>query len=201
LSESVTRARALDRPLPGLIHWWVHDERIDFRSDAYAVESDLGAVLIDPLPLTDSALVELGSVAAICITAGCHQRSAFSLRRRLAVPLWAPAGAARLDEAADVAFDSGASLPGGLQALLLPGPSNPHHIFLKRLGGDLAVFSGDMLITDGNGGLRPPSDEHHEDLAASRAGVRHLETLAPDFLCPAHGTVHRLIEGLKLAGE
>ena len=54
-----------------------------------------GKVLIDPLPLTDAALAEMGKVAAICLTQGHHQRSAWHYRKLFGVPVYAPAGAGR----------------------------------------------------------------------------------------------------------
>jgi hypothetical protein len=51
MTEPATLAREWDVVIPGVRHWSVNDDRIGFRSDAYAVESPSGIVLVDPLPL------------------------------------------------------------------------------------------------------------------------------------------------------
>ena len=60
MSEPTRRADRIDSWLPGIRHWSIHDDRLDFRSDAYAVADARGWVLIDPLPLEKEALLRLG---------------------------------------------------------------------------------------------------------------------------------------------
>jgi hypothetical protein len=65
--------------LDSVVHWTVHDDRIGWRSDAFALTRDPeSVVLIDPLPLDDRALAALGRIGGICLTIQSHQRSAFS---------------------------------------------------------------------------------------------------------------------------
>ena len=56
MSEPTTQATEIETVRPDLLHWWVHDDRIDNRSDAWAVIHDGRLVLIDPLPM-DEAVV------------------------------------------------------------------------------------------------------------------------------------------------
>jgi hypothetical protein len=77
MSEPTTFADRVETVVPGILHWTVQDDRIDFRSEAYALSAPGGLVLVDPLPLSESALASLGKVAAICLTAGGHQRSSW----------------------------------------------------------------------------------------------------------------------------
>ena len=81
MSEPQAQAKKITKIAPGILHWTLKDDRIDFRSDAFAVEEEGRLVLIDPLPLTRSALKRLENVQAICLTGSCHQRSAWRYRR------------------------------------------------------------------------------------------------------------------------
>ena len=69
-------------------------------------------VLIDPLPLAEAALKRLGTVEAICLTAKCHQRSAWRYRKKLGVKVYAPHGVRPMDEEPDVLYRAGDQLPG-----------------------------------------------------------------------------------------
>src|SRR5437867_3939630 len=131
MSEPKNRAARVDRVVPGVLHWAVKDDRIGgFWSDSYAVKTDEGTVLIDPLPLTATALKSLGKVTAICLTGGFHQRSAWRYRKRFKAPVWVPKQAKGLEEKPDRRYGPDAALPGGLKALHAPGPTGPHYLLL-----------------------------------------------------------------------
>jgi glyoxylase-like metal-dependent hydrolase (beta-lactamase superfamily II) len=189
MSEPTARAGRLQPVREGVLHWTVLDDRIQHRSEAYAVESSEGVVLVDPLPLEQSLLERLGRVAAICLTAGSHQRSAWRYRRLLEVPVLAPEGARGLIEVPDRVYRPGDLLPGGLRPLPTPGPIGPHHaLLLERPGFPGVVFCGDLVIRGDNGEpfrfLRPP---HVEDPRRAEESVRRLLALSFEALCPAHG--------------
>ena len=76
MSEPKTIASDIEEIVPGVLRWAIHDERIDFLGAAYAVTTEDGVVMIDPLPLDDEALASVGSVEAIVLTCGSHQRCA-----------------------------------------------------------------------------------------------------------------------------
>lgn len=132
MSEPRTIATGADEVVPGVWHWTLHDERIDFVSDSYALASDEGVVLIDPLPLAEESLRGLGAVVAICLTCGSHQRSAWRYRSELGAPVYAPALAREIDEEPDERYSHGVLLPGKLRASFTPGAGCPR----KMPGGD-----------------------------------------------------------------
>lgn len=183
-TESPGSAPVID----GLRHWTVEDDRIDYRSDAWAVRCDGGWVLIDPLPLAAAALAGLGPVAAIALTAACHQRAAWEIRETLGVDVWAPAGAGPLERCADARLVPGGPAPGSLTVLPAIGPTNPHVAFAWLAGdGRRVLFPGDLVMErpDGSWGLVP--EGHHEDREATRRSVVDLARRPWDVLCPAHG--------------
>lgn len=189
MSEPKLKARAIAPVVPGILHWSVRDDRIEFRSDAYAVVTPEGTVLIDPLPLEEALVPRLGGVIAICITAGFHQRSCWRFRDMTGAPVWVPEACRGLDASADHRYEADEWLPGGLRALHAPGPAHLHYAFLLDRGASgAALFSGDLLIRpddDSVFGFVP--DKLVENAPRVRESVRELIEIRPEVLLPAHG--------------
>jgi hypothetical protein len=186
MSEPITVADRVDEVVPGVWRWHVLDERIDFESDAHAVAADGGTVLIDPLPLADAALDALQPVTAICLTAACHQRSAWRYRRALGVKVHAPKASREMDEDPDRRYGDGEALPGGLVAIHTPGPDEAHYAFL-RPGPPAVLFCPDLVMRANDGALTLIPAEYHEDPAATLASLRRLLDLPFEILCFDHG--------------
>jgi len=186
MSEPKTIAREIEPVVPGVWRWHLLDDRIEFESYAYAVAEDDRRVLIDPLPLRPAALKELGPVSAICLTAACHQRSAWRYRRRFGVKVYAPAGARGMDERPDFRYRSGDRLPGGLRAVHTPGPEIVHYAFLREAQ-PAVLFCADLLMRKARKPLEFVPPTYHEDPTATRSSVRRLLDLRFSVLCLAHG--------------
>jgi glyoxylase-like metal-dependent hydrolase (beta-lactamase superfamily II) len=205
MSEPKTVAQSIEEIVPGVWRWSVHDDRIDYESDAYAVVENARVVLIDPLPLDETALRRLGTIEAICLTAKCHQRSTWRYRQQFSVKVYAPEGVRPMEEEPDVVYREGDHLPGGLQAIRTPGPEYVHFAFL--LAREPGVLFCPDLLMHGKGKLDFVPAEFHEDPAATRESVRRLLALRFSVLCFNHGApiVHdphaALREVLKLAVE
>jgi glyoxylase-like metal-dependent hydrolase (beta-lactamase superfamily II) len=186
VSEPNAVAETVEEVVPGVWTWNVHDERIDFISTAHAVSGANGTVLIDPLPLAPDALRSLGDVAAICLTAGTHQRSAWRYRRELEVPVYAPALSKLIDEEPDVRYTEADELPGGLRAVFTPGAGTTQHTFLLDRGGGIA-FVPDLFANDPGRGLAIVGEEAMPDPEEARRSIRKLLDLPFDTLCLDHG--------------
>lgn len=190
MSEPRGQARVLEHTRPEVLHWWLNDDRIHFRSDAYALLTDEGSVLIDPLPLDESLLPRLEPVHAIVLTGGFHQRSAWRYRKRFGVPLWAPEMAPGLDFRPDHFYDADEVLPGGLRALHAPGPAHLHFALMhERADGEAALFIGDLLIRpDEASPLAFVPGKLQDNPDRTRETVRQLlEEIRPSILFPSHG--------------
>ncbi|UCH63446.1 MAG: MBL fold metallo-hydrolase [Fidelibacterota bacterium] len=188
MSEPKARADRIQLLNPWLYHWSVLDDRIgDYRSDAYAVLTSDGKVLIDPLPLAEEALAEIGKVAAICLTGGQHQRSAWRYRKALGVPVYVPEGAVDLEEEPDESYRDGDSLPGGFKAIQVHGLGNSFALLMETEGGSGALFCGDLLVRDTDGPFQLLPDEYLDDPALARESAHRLAQLQVEILCPAHG--------------
>jgi hypothetical protein len=186
MSEPRTIAIGADEVVPGLWHWTVHDERIDFVSDSYALTSADGVVLIDPLPLAEESLRAIGAVAAICLTCGSHQRSAWRLRRELGVPVHTPALAREIDEEPDARYGDGDGLPGSLRAVFTPGAGTTQHTLLRTGEPAIAVCPDLLVRPEGKGHLRRVED-YDPDLA--QRSIERLLELEFSILCLTHGGV------------
>ena len=98
------------------LHWTIGDERIGgFRSDAFAVQTPDGLMVIDAVGLDDHLQAELDDVGGLFLTHGSHQRSAWRLRKELGAKVYAPASASGLDEEPDAWFDETTALPTGCE--------------------------------------------------------------------------------------
>jgi len=190
MSEPKERAKYLEEVVPGVYNWHVRDDRIGgARSDAYAVADRDGAVvLIDPLPIDAKLLRPLGTISAIVLTAGNHQRSAWRFRKLFNVPVWAPENAHGLEEDPDNFYSSGDSLPGGLTAFHTPGPVEAMYTLWWQQHPRGIVFLSDLLTHEGQGRPQFVRAEYQEDPQRTRMSVqRVLDHLPVDTICFAHG--------------
>lgn len=188
MTEPRAIAEATEEVVPGVWRWRLNDDRIGgHESDSHAVAVERGGVVvIDPLPLEDDAFHRLGDVRAICLTAACHQRSSWRLRRELGVPVHAPRGARTLEEEPDAWYAEGDELPGGLRAVHTPGPESAHHSFL--LERDPRVFFCSDLLTHYPGkDLDYVPLHYHDEPETTKRSVRRLLELDFAVLCFDHG--------------
>ena len=186
MSEPKAVAQELVEVVPGILHWAIEDERIGGHiSAAHAVVGEDGAILIDPLPLAEEAMAQLGPVAAILVTAGSHQRSAWRLRRELEVPVWMPALAQEIDEEPDERYGHDEVLPGDLLAVFTPGAGTTQHTLLLD---DRVAFVPDLLLRPPGGELALVSAEYMHDPEQARQRLERLvEEHVFDVLCLSHG--------------
>jgi len=172
--------------VPGVWHWSVHDDRIDFISSSHAVMSGDGVVLVDPLPLAPDALESLGSVTAIVLTTSSHQRSAWRLRRELGVQVHAPALTKESDEQPDSRYAEGDRLPGDLQAIFTPGAGTTQHsLLLEQHSG--VLFTPDLFAHPPGGTLVLVPDRYMHDSKQARRTAQELLARPFAVLCTGHG--------------
>ncbi len=187
MAEPATRAPHLETLLPWLLHWSIEDERIEgHRSDAFAVRTPEGLVLIDPLPLAERLETELQEVSHIFLTHGNHQRSAWRLRRELGALVYAPVGDAAFDEQPDVWYDETTPLPGGLEAIRATAFRDACYLVFEHAEGARVLFCGDLICHDPGGPYRFPEQPGYFDPATGPGDARRLLDRSPNVLCAAH---------------
>ncbi len=185
MSEPRAIAEAVEEVVPGVWHWRLHDDRIDFVSSAHAVAASGGVVLIDPLPLAPEAQQALGRVQAVVLTTSVHQRSCWRLRRELGVRVWAPASAKDVEEEPDERYEDGDRLPGELLAIFTPGAGTRQHSLLDEERG--VLFTPDLFVVPPGGRLSLTPSEYMHDPAQARRSAERLLALDFSVLCTGHG--------------
>ena len=191
MSEPSEIAQTIEEPIPGIRCWSVQDDRLGgVRSNAYALPSPDGTVLVDPLPVSGNVLPKLEPIAAVVLTIQSHQRSAWRLRRERGARVWAPRGAEGLEEEPDVWYGAGDELPGGLRAVHAPGPCDASYALAlsrdrppKQL-----LFVGDVVIAGEGGALEFVEDTYMDEPQQARDSVRRLSAEIVDVVLPGHGS-------------
>jgi glyoxylase-like metal-dependent hydrolase (beta-lactamase superfamily II) len=188
VSEPNATAERAEQVVPGVWRWFVANERIGgAESTSHAVRGEEGVVFIDPVRLAEDALAVLGRIRAVCLTAQCHQRSAWRYRRELGAHVWAPEGTRPTEEEPDERYSAGDELPGGLRAVHTPGPEEAHFSFLlEREGG--VLFCSDLLTHYEGRELDFVPLRYHDDPEQTRRTVEGLLDLDFSVLCLAHGS-------------
>jgi hypothetical protein len=188
MAEPPAVAESAEEVAPGVWRWSVSNANIGgAESTAHAVQTDDGVVLIDPVRLADDVLVRLGRVTAICLTAQCHQRSAWRYRRQLGAAVHAPTGTRPMEEEPDARYAAGDELPGGLRAVHTPGPEEVHYSFLRAGQPDI-LFCSDLLTHYGGKSLDFVPLHYHDDPEQTRRTVEGLLDLEFELLCLDHGS-------------
>lgn len=189
MSEPREVAKTIDPVVDGVYHWRIRNSAIGGAiSSSHAVVAGDDCVLVDPVALDESALASLPRPTAIVLTAVCHQRAAWRLRRELGVPVWLPAGSREADEQPDHLYADGDVLPGGLEAVHTPGPEPAHYSFLLEADGGGVLFCSDLVGNDELDELYLIPAEYQDDPAEARASVERLLSLPFEVLCLDHGT-------------
>jgi len=182
----VTRADEIHVVAPGLAVWQAYEPAVkcDLHSTALGLDGRL--VLIDPIPLGETAQAELeatGQPALIVCTSGNHARAADSFRQKYRIPLAAHVGA-DLGIAVDLPLRDGARLLDAIEVCELPGAAS----------GELALFHprgivcvGDALINLPPEGFRPLPDKYCADPKVLRGSLQKLLRWEFRVLTFAHG--------------
>jgi hypothetical protein len=188
MAEPNAVADDAEEVVPGVWRWGVANERIGgAESTGHAVAGKGGVVLVDPVRLAPDALATLGRVAAILLTAQCHQRSSWRYRRELGAPVWAPSGTRPMEEEPDERYSAGNLLPGDLRAVHTPGPEEVHFSFLLEQD-PRVFFCSDLLTNYGGRGLDFVPLQYHDDPPLTRRTVEGLLDLDFHVLCLDHGS-------------
>ena len=187
MTEPAETASGCEEVAEGVWHWRIENRAIGGAlSSSQLVAAGGQAVLVDPVRLEPEAMATLPRPTATCVTAKCHQRSAWRYRNELGAPVWAPQGTAPMDAEPDHRYAAGDSLPGGLGAVHTPGPEDVHFcLLLGRAEG--VLFCSDLLSRREGGELQFVPLEYHDDPAATRRSVEGLLDLPFAVLCLDHG--------------
>jgi glyoxylase-like metal-dependent hydrolase (beta-lactamase superfamily II) len=181
-------ATNLREVVPGLWFWSaLHEEyQAVFSSCAWKGK---GLVLIDPIELDPCALAQLEAVArpaAILLTNQNHERHADWFRKKFGIKVHVHRDAVPgIEITPDEFFCDGASVPGGLRVVHLPGCSPSESAFFSAANGGM-LLAGDAII-NGKDGLAFLPDDYCDDSKQNRESVKKLKDLKFETLTVAHG--------------
>jgi glyoxylase-like metal-dependent hydrolase (beta-lactamase superfamily II) len=172
-----------------LYHWSVYEPSVKCEIGCTAIKAASGWVVIDPIPLAETAwndLLVLAPLRAILLTSGNHTRDAAALRQRHGVPV-ATAPATRhdlIDFKPDIVL-----LPHeliyGITPVSIPGATPGETAFYANSG---VMILGDALInTSTETGLEFLPDKYCTDAGQNRASLRKLLDFEFHTLTFAHG--------------
>jgi glyoxylase-like metal-dependent hydrolase (beta-lactamase superfamily II) len=182
-------ANNLREIVEGLWFWSaLHEEwKVDFSACAWKGKE--GLVLIDPIELDQANLAKLekvGKPAAILLTNQNHERHADWFRKAYGIKVHVHRDAVPgIEIRPDEFFGDGATVPGGLKVIHLPGSSPSESAFYTEANGGM-VLTGDVVV-NGKDGLAFLPEDYCQDAKQSRESAKKLLKLSFETLTVAHG--------------
>ena len=172
-----------------LYHWSVYEPAVKCEIGCIALKLASGWVVVDPVPLAETAWNELLAMAplrAILITNGNHVRDAVALKAKHKVPVVTAADTRRdiSELRPDVTL-----LPGellyGITAIAIPGATPGETAFHSKTG---VMMLGDAVInTSAEAGLELLPEKYCTNAGENRASLRKLLDYDFHTLTFAHG--------------
>ena len=167
---------------------WQPDRGMPFNS--YLFEREGGCVAVDPLPLDESTLIqigELGGVHTIVLTNRDHERDAQTLRERFNAKVIAHTTEANLFKTKiDSTFADGAEVFEGAFAIALPHGKTPGEVALHLPEAKTALV-GDAILGAPAGALSILPAEKLQDRTKFAFGLRKLWALQLETLLCCDG--------------
>jgi glyoxylase-like metal-dependent hydrolase (beta-lactamase superfamily II) len=172
-----------------LYHWSVYEPSVKCEIGCAALKLASGWVVVDPVPLAETAWKELLAQAplrAILLTNGNHVRDTLALRAQHKVPVVTAADTRR--DIAELRPDV-TLLPGellyGITAIAIPGATPGETAFYSQTG---VMILGDAVInTSAETGLEFLPDKYCADAGQNRVSLRKLLDFDFHTLTLAHG--------------
>jgi glyoxylase-like metal-dependent hydrolase (beta-lactamase superfamily II) len=172
-----------------LYHWSVYDPAVKCEIGCAALKLPSGWVVVDPVPLAETAWKELLALAplrAILLTNGNHVRDTVALRAQHKAPIVTAPDTRR--DIAELRPDI-TLLPGellyGITAIAIPGATPGETAFYSQTG---VMILGDAVINASTErGLELLPDKYCADAEQNRASLRKLLDFDFHTLTFAHG--------------
>jgi glyoxylase-like metal-dependent hydrolase (beta-lactamase superfamily II) len=171
-------------------YWSVYDPAMKCDVGSTALRTSGGLVVIDPIPLAETAwndLLARAPLRAVLLTNGNHARHAAALREKYQVPVVTAAATRKdlPDVKPDVLLLEN-EMVYGIAAIPVPGATAGETAFYFRTAATLVL--GDAVINvDPEKGLEFLPDKYCADPAQNRASLRKLLDLDFNAVTFAHG--------------
>ena len=158
--------------------------------NSYALKTNAGIILVDPLKPEATILNQLeslGEFAGIFLTNAHHDRDADWFRRQYKIQIYAHEKAkAECETSIDVLILDGERLPGGVKAIHLPGSSSSETAFYAKISGGILML-GDILLNTRGQGLSLLPEPYIEDRKQALKSLPKLLDCSFGAITFAHG--------------
>src|SRR5476651_1297289 len=172
-----------------LYHWSVYEPSVKCEIGCTALKLPSGWVVVDPVPLAETAwreLLALASLRAILLTNGNHVRDTVALRLQHQVPVvTAPDTRRDITELRPDVTLLPNELLYGITPIAIPGATPGETAFYSKTG---VMVLGDAVInTSAEAGLELLPDKYCANAEQNRASLRKLLNFDFHTLTLAHG--------------
>lgn len=180
-------AQECEQVADGLLFWQAYDPSVKCDLSSVAYRGPLGWVLIDPIPLAQTAWVEAFAdekPTHIALTNANHARAAEEYRGKYACPVIAsPLAAEELEIPVDETLTA-APHPCGLQPIFIPGATRGETAYLTKEG---YLLLGDAVIHLDSTGLALLPSKYSHDAQQNRDSLKTLLDYEFSIVTFAHG--------------
>jgi glyoxylase-like metal-dependent hydrolase (beta-lactamase superfamily II) len=172
-------------------YWEKYSDELKTVLSSAGFREESEVVLIDPVPLTMSAMNKVvgpASRAFTLLTNANHERAALSLRENMRIPILAHEDArAEMEIDANDYFKDGDELPAGLVAVHVPGVTPGETAFYTSKNGGIVAVGDALVNLDPEQGMAFLPDKYSKNPKQSRQSLRKLLKLEFEMMTFAHG--------------
>ena len=186
----MSAAEEMDEVGPGLFIWHAYDPKAKAELFSTAIVSDLGTLIVDPIPVAEMALAELlqnAPLRGIIVTNSNHWRASTDLGRKFSAPIFAHPEF--IPEAAKSPFQHvahGANILN-IEVIAIEGAA-PAEIVLHVPAHDGSLIVGDALINFDPYGFAVLPAKYCSNPKQMRRSLRQLLKHTSQRMLFAHGT-------------
>ncbi len=189
--------------LPGVATWSWFSEEKQINFNGHLLDIGEHRILVDPPPLSDSDLAQLGAAGQIdyiLLTNRDHVREAATYKEMVNTRVYVPEkDASEIPVTPDKTFVDGELLPGGIWVVQLSNQKSPGESALFIQQGQGILIVGDALLGKPEGSVSMLPAEKYADPATAREGLRRLLKYHFDSLLVGDGS--SILTGAKAVVE
>jgi len=184
-------AQEVEPVVPGTSIWRVYEPAVKAELFSTTFTTDLGAYLVDPIPLATDALADLrssGRTIGIFVTNANHGRASAQFALEFSVPIYVHQSLQEMKEfAGAIGVCDGQILLGGPTAIAIDGGAGGE-MALHRAQDGGTMMMGDALINFEPSGFALLPAKYCLDAKLMRRSLRKLLDYSFERILFAHGT-------------
>jgi hypothetical protein len=187
----MSAAEEIDEVGPGLFIWHAYDPKAKAELFSTAIVSDLGTLIVDPIPVAGMALAELlqnAPLHGIIVTNSNHWRASTDLAGKFSAPIFAhPDFIPEMAKSPFQPVAHGANILNMIEVIAIEGAA-PAEIVLHVPAHDGSLIVGDALINFDPYGFAFLPAKYCSNPKQMRRSLRQLLKHTSQRMLFAHGT-------------